>query len=58
MIVYIYFTDLPEWGQNMTSRVRFNINFARNLPQSKEISTTLGGEVAPFMMSVAKDKFN
>ena len=26
-------------------------NFAKNLPQSKEISATLGREVAPFIMS-------
>ena len=47
----IYFPNLPECGWNMTFRTKDSVNFARNLPQSKEISATLGREVAPFIMS-------
>ena len=46
-VVYICFPDLSEWGLNRKD----SGNFARNLPQSKEISTTLGRKVTPFIMS-------
>ena len=36
----------------MNFRMKDSGNFARNLPQSKEISAALGREVAPFIMSV------
>ena len=36
----------------MNFRMKDNSNFARNLPQLKEIAATLGREVAPFIMSV------
>ena len=35
----------------MTFRTKDSVNSARNLPQSKQISATLGREVAPFIMS-------
>ena len=35
----------------MNFRRKDSGNFARNLPQSKEISATLGREVTPFIMS-------
>ena len=51
MVLYICFPDLSEWGLNMNFRTKDSGNFARNLPQSKEISAALGREVAPFIMS-------
>ena len=35
----------------MTFRTKDSVNFARNLPLSKEISMNLGREVEPFIMS-------
>ena len=45
-------------GANMNFRTKDSVNFARNLPQSKEISATLGREVAPFIMSVFPRSIN
>ena len=39
----------------MNFRTKDGVNFARNLPQSKEISATLGRKVEPFIMSVYTD---